>query len=317
MKRSLNSAVSRFILAVSMLLASASFLGAEDRTERIPDQRGSREKIFRDNVLVEERIYDPDAAILEDIRFKSGKVWESRSYVRSLGVLRRVEMRDAAGSVIGKLVYVYDTSGRVLRVDASGSFGDSSAGMLDSGSSPLASWTIQGKTLSLVRYDPQGRPVLSVTAEDGKPIATRGDTYGHGPLPSRTVVKDAASGETRSTDYDAGGRPLVVVVDDATGRSSRTDYRYDSSGRLVEERSRKGPELLSRRLTYGATGLLEREEYRSNGTLSKIVLRPGEDRVEELFNDGAMFVRVRFSQGRKVEEEFFVDGKIAWTRKYP
>ncbi|HUW41242.1 MAG TPA: hypothetical protein VMV90_09535 [Rectinemataceae bacterium] len=317
MNRSFRPAAARLLFSASLLLLAASLLGAEDRTERGPDPRGSREKLFRDNVLVEERVYAPDAAILEDILYKAGKLWESRSYIRSLGALRRVEMRNAEGAVVGELVYVYDTSGGLLRVDASGSFGDSSAGMLDSGSPPLASWTIQGKTLSLVRYDPQGRPVLSVTAEDGKPIATRGDSYGRGPLPSRTVVKDAASGQTRSTDYDAAGRPLVVVVDGATGRISRSDYRYDSSGRLVEERSREGPELLSRRLAYGATGVLEREEYRSNGTLSKIILRPGEDRVEELFNDGAMFVRVRFSQGRKVEEEFFVDGKVAWTRKYP
>jgi YD repeat-containing protein len=312
-----RSLAARVFLIFAFLVFAASLLCAEDRVERRADPRGSRELVFHDKILVEEHIYGPDAALLEDILYEKGKPREIRSYIRVDGRLMRVEARNANGSLIGQLLYFYDTNGSLLHVAASGSFGASSAGMLDSGSTPLASWTIHNAELSLVRYDSQGRPILNVSEKDGKPIATRGDSYAQGPFPQRTVVSDELNGQTRTTDYDTSGRPTLLVVADESNQISRTDYRYDSSGRLVEERTQKGLDLLSRRLSYDESGALVREEYRNNGTLRTVILQPGDNRVEEHFQDGVMFVRVSFSKGRKIQEDFFIDGHLAWTKEYP
>ncbi|MGO8692524.1 MAG: hypothetical protein ACLQMF_02525 [Rectinemataceae bacterium] len=317
MRRGGISKASRLVLLFSFLVFAAGLLGAEDRVERRTDPRGSRELVFHDEVLVEEHIYGPDTALLEDIFYKSGRLRETRSYLRSSGRLRSVEERNDKGSVTGSLRYFYDTDGSLLRVVTGGSFGSSSAGILNSGSTPLASWTIHDDELSLVRYDSLGRPILSVDVKDGNPVETRSDTYAKGPLPQRTVVSDDLKGRTRTTDYDTAGRAALVIVSDGTNRLSRTDYRYDSAGRLIEERTKKGSDLLSRRLAYDASGTLVREEYRTNGTLRRVVLRPGDDRVEELYQAGVMFVRIEFSQGRKTREDFFIDGSPAWTKEYP
>lgn len=319
MRRNDLSAASRLFLLFSFafLVLGASLLGAEDHVEHRTDPRGSRELVFHDKVLVEEHIYGPDTALLEDIFYRSGLPWETHIYIRSGGRLRSVEARNDKGRLTGSLLYFYDTNGSLLHVVASGMFGSSTAGVLDSGSKPLASWTIHDTELSLIRYDSQARPILSADEKDGKPIETRSDSYAQGPFPHQTVVSDEVNGQTLTTDYDTEGRTTLAIVTDGSNQISRTDYRYDSSGRLVEERTKKGLDLLSRQLSYDAAGTLMREEDRTNGTLRTIILQPGDNRVEELFQDGAMFVRITFARGRKTKEDFFIDGNLAWTKEYP
>ena len=289
---------------------------AQERVERRGDPRGSRELIYRDGVLVEELLYGFDSALLEDSFFSSGKLEERLTYQRTEGSLTRVEARDGRGALTGTLRYAYDPSGNLLNVIGDGSFGSAAAGVLGTDVPPMAAWTSAGDQVRAVRYDGEGRPIFTATTKGSAVVETRSDSYGSGPLPTRSVLSETSSGQTRTTDYDEEGRARLLVVSKDSNELSRTEYRYDDSGRLVEERTRTGLDLSSRLLVYDAAGALAREEYRDNGVVNKVVLQPGLDRVEELYDDGVMFVRVSFSGGRPVKEEFFADGVLAWTREY-
>ena len=39
-------------------------------------------------------------------------------------------------------------------------------------------------------------------------------------------------------------------------------------------------------------------------------------RVEELYEDGALFVKATYIGGRKIKDEFFADGVLVRTRDY-
>ncbi len=71
------------------------------------------------------------------------------------------------------------------------------------------------------------------------------------------------------------------------------------------------------RSTWAADGTLEREEYLARGALVKIVsTTTADERVEELFDDGELFLRVHYRGDTRVREEVVLDGVVVRERTF-
>ena len=133
------------LLALILCLAVRAAFGEgkedaseNERIERLAGKSGYRELVYRGKDLVEERAFDVKGALLEERYMGEDSLpYETRSYVRAEGRLERVEARDGSGVAIGSMSYRYDRSGRLVGLDAEGSFGEGSSGMISTeGRSP-------------------------------------------------------------------------------------------------------------------------------------------------------------------------------------
>jgi YD repeat-containing protein len=334
----------RAAAALAALLAAAAAAAAPATPDSASDETveshslpggGARELVYRRGALAEERVTDSLGALLEEILYGAAPPaeaspgspskdaaesapLESRKYLRSKsGRLERVEARDSGGELVGSLDYRYDRSGRLLGVASTGSFGPGGAGMISAGGPPRGSWIAAGSSTTASSFDELGRPLVLKTMLDGKAVLVERRTYGAGPNPARIETEDLESGALTAIDDDESGRPILRKDSIRGKETSRTAYRYDEGGRLVEETSRDAAGgLLSRSLSYGEDGALRREETRKDGTLMSAVEYVEGGRVEELYRGGELFVKATYADGRKVRDEFYSEGESVRRKDY-
>jgi hypothetical protein len=71
------------------------------------------------------------------------------------------------------------------------------------------------------------------------------------------------------------------------------------------------------RSTWAADGTLEREEHFARGVRVKTVIHTGPgERVEELYADGELFLRVHYRGDVRVREEVILDGVVVRERTF-
>ncbi len=303
------------------VLLSAGMASGEDRIERFVDQKNAsgkvaKELVFRNDELMEERIYDTEGALAEEDFFGSSSLpFQMRKYIRAAGRLDRVEYEDAVGMITGSLSYRYDRDGRLLGVDSDGDLGTTSTGMISTGAIPQASW-VSGTSSIVLGYDDAGRASIIELMKDGAAVSIERRSYGAKGLPSLVHTEEKNSGKITDLAYDQDGRLTLRTVTPAKGPQAKTEYRYDDSGRLVEELTRRGGGRIPRTLAYSASGSISREETRRDGVLLLIVEYIENGRVEQLYDKGILFVKATYIGGRKIKDEFYIDGSLARTREY-
>jgi YD repeat-containing protein len=266
--------------------------------------------------LVAKRSYGASGALVEESSYGPKGLSETRSYFRSKGRLVRVEVSGPRGEALGAISYRYDGAGRLAGVSLSGSLGSGAAGMIASGASPNGAWVSDGERLTVQRLDDRGRPLRVETLAGGKAIARRSYAYGEGNLPARAETKDLVAESSVVESYDDAGRVTLRTVEAKGAPPSRTEYRYDEAGRLVEERSRVKSSLAVRSLAYDEAGALIREETRVDGSITGAVEYKGDAKIVEGYYDGALFVRATYEGGRKTREEFYEGGSPIRSRDF-
>jgi len=314
----------RLALALILCLVAFAVFGEgnedsaqnEERTERLEGKSGYRELVYRGKDLVEERAFDAKGALLEEKYIGDDSLpYETRSYIRAGGRLERVEARDGSGVAIGSMSYRYDRWGRLLGLDTEGSFGEGSSGMISTEDGPQGAWTNDGLT-TILAYDDSGRAIAKQIVKDGEAQSIEKRDYGEKGTLSSVSVQDKASGSSSELQYDEDGRLSSRKETKSGGVEAKTSYRYDKAGRLVEESTKVGEHtsLVSR--SYAENGSLKRVETRRDGVLLLAVETIDGGRVEELYDSGQLFVKATYLNGRKVKDEFYVEGSLARTREY-
>lgn len=289
----------------------------EDRIEIIKGAKGSKELVYRNDSLVEERSYDAGGSLLAERQFGADSLpTETKSYIRDEGRLEKVEARDSSGAIVGSRTYRYDRNGRLLGVSADGSLGAGEAGMVSAGPTPQGSWTHGGSATMVLGYDEAGRVASIRTMKDGKALSVEQRTYDQGGALSSVSTKELAAGSSTELRYDEKGRPIQGRELPAKGPERRSSFAYDESGRLIEELRRVGIHLTSIRRDYADDGSLSGVETRRDGMLILAVRYADDGRTEELYEDGILFVRASFVGGRKVKDEFYADGILTRSRDY-
>jgi RHS Repeat. len=288
----------------------------EERVERLDSSKGYRELVYRSDALTAERFFDSQGALLEEKLYGPDSLpYETRSYLRSGGRLLGVEARNASGEIVGSMRYRYDRDGRLLGLDSEGSFGEGGAGMIASSSGPKSSWTQDGLT-TILSYDAEGRAVTLRSSKDGEAQTLEKRSYGEGGALKSVSIQDKAKGKDSELAYDAEGRLTLKKERSGSGPENTTSYRYDKDGRLVDETSRQGAHKSRISRSYAADGSIARVETSIDGELVLAVENVEGGRIEELYDEGQLFVRASYAGGRKVKDEFFVDGQLVRTRDY-
>jgi YD repeat-containing protein len=304
-------------LLVLCSLALALPCAAEDRTERIAGTKGWKELDYRDDRLVEERSFDESGVIVSERDFSPEALpIVTKSYLREAGRLVRIEASDASGAPIGRMVYQYDRNGRLLVAKSEGVFGDEAVGVVAVAGSPQGSWVESGPSATVLAYDDAGRAVLLQSMKDGKASKIERRTYGEKGLPSSIAIEDKAAGFTTETSYDAAGRASQKKVSNDKGEETLTRYRYDEAGHPIEESTRSGGHELLVKRSYSAEGKVARAETFRDGSMVLAVEYSEDSRIEELYEEGFLFVKATYKGGRKVKDEFYADGALARTREY-
>lgn len=300
-----------------IVLAPAIMCAGEDRVEKINGAKGSKELVYRNDSLSEERSYDLRGGLIEEKSFGPDSLpIETSSYIRKDGRLSRVEAKDATGAIVGSLTYHYDSDGRLLGLASDGSFGTGKAGMVSSGGTPQGSWTEAGSTTTVLAYDESGRALVIQTMKDGKGISIERRTYDEGGILSSVVTEDKVAGSSSELLYDKKGRQSQLRDIPAKGAETKVQYRYDDAGRLVEDLRRSGIHTISVSREYATGGALSRVETRRDGELLLAVDYVENGRVEELYDAGELFVKASYFGGRKVKDEFYSDGALLRSREY-
>ena len=318
--------LSLFVIIPLLMISGIS--EGEDRTEKIADSKGWKELVYRNNVLAEDRSFDVQGAILTERFFNTSLIpIETRNYIRVGGRITRVDAVDEFGSPSGSMTYRYDRNGRLLGINSEGAFGAGTAGMIASLSVPQGTWVSNsghgsetGDSASMkttvLGYDESGRATIVQTMQNGKAISIEKRVLDEDGLIVSVQIEDSISGLSTSKLYDSKGRVSRRTDTSIKGQPTRTEYRYDDSGRLAEELSFRGGHRASTVFSYSEDGSVVREETSRDSVVLLSITYIENGRIEELYENGIVFVKATYIGGRKVKDEFYLDGVPIRAREY-
>jgi YD repeat-containing protein len=153
---------------------------------------------------------------------------------------------------------------------------------------------------------------------EGKPGESLRLSYdGDSTHPARTERTDLAAGTRTITRFDDEGRAVEQESFQGEKRQEHWSHVYDPKGNRTQtiRRSAQGTETWS--YAYDESNRLVREESRIRGELVRVTRYEGEDRrVDDLYRQGAVFLRVTYAAGRKVREEFLSGGQVVRVREF-
>ena len=301
---------------------------SEDRTEKIADSNGWKELFYRNDILTEDRSFDPLGAILTERIFDTSLLpVETRNYIRVDGRIIRVDAVDAFGSPSGSMTYRYDRNGRLLGINSEGVLGAGTAGMIASMSAPQGAWVSNnglgmengdsaGPKTTVLGYDGSGRATIVQTMQNGKTIYVEKRVFDEDGFLVSVQIEDSISGLSTIKSYDSKGRVSRSTDSPIKGQQTKTEYRYDDSGRLAEKLSFRGGHRSSTVFFYSDDGSVLREETSRDGEILLSIANIENGRIEELYENGNVFVKATYIGGRKVKDEFYLDGVPIRTREY-
>jgi len=276
----------------------------------------SREAVEKDGLLKEEFVYDVQGRpSMERIFLDNGAIDETAYEYDSGRLVSRTTT--TGGATVLKRTYLYAPDGRLaLAREESGSESGTSAAR--SGGS--SSWRIGEAGLELRSYDATGRLVF-ISIYDGTDRLSQEDhVWKDGTLERVTVV--LAGGSTTSTEYvvsgPARGKIAAITVTNSDKSVSKEQRSYNGKGQLASvEMYLRGRESVVT-YGYGDNDILASTTTSVEGVLVSVVRHETPTvRVEELYDSGAVFARVRYEDGRRVLEEMLRDGVVTRTRRFP
>jgi hypothetical protein len=276
----------------------------------------SREAMETDGLLKEEFMYDAQGhPSMERIFLENGAIEETAYEYASGQLVSRTTT--AGGATVSKRTYLYAPDGRLaLAREESGSESGTSAAR--SGAS--SSWRIGATGLELRTYDATGRLVLISIYDGADRLSQEDHVWKEGTLERVTVV--LAGGTTTSTEYvvsgPARGNISAIRVTNSDESVSTEQRTYNGKGQLasVETYLRDRESVVT--YGYGDDDVLASTTTSVEGVLVSVVRHEASTvRVEELYDSGAMFARVRYEDGRRVLEEMLRDGVVTRTRRFP
>jgi len=268
-----------------------------------------------------DQVYDAQGRLtLERTVLDGGAVQETRyRYDGGRLVQTRTLVDGAAERVVS---YLYDPLGRLVSTRES-TGRSSGATRYDGGTS--TSWLQDADSLELRDYDGDGH-LVTVTRFLHSAVQSREErTWQDGAIQRSVTTK--ADGSTTTEEYQTTG-PARGQIRSRSIKSGSTALleelrSYDEAGRLAEVRRWTPAGLELSEYTYDADGALLTERLsagKSPATLMLVIARTYEKPttyVEESYDAGSLFARVRYEDGRRVLEEMLKDGAVVRSRQLP
>ena len=296
--------------------------GKEVRSWEISPTAGSgrEERELADGVLAARRVYGPTGDLQEEDQYSKGKLTQKSLYTYASSRVSRVRVTGADGSVAYTEDYLYTSRGslrEVRRIEGKSETADSA---FVTGSSGLSEERNQvGDETFVGRYDARGRAVERERSKGGQLVSREDFVYrGDTDHLESSVEKRLDQGRVISRSYDTAGRLQGETVSEAGKVVRETTYTRDDKGRVTKELRRSPSGLEEWRTTLDSAGKAARVEYYRRGSLEKVTLY-GKDnlRTEEMYQGGAVFLKVYFDGDRRLREEVYEDGKLVRQRTSP
>lgn len=275
----------------------------EGRELRRWERTGAEELRFVEGRLEEQLLFDSQGRVQEERRYEEGRLQSRRVLHYGPSGVSRVESYDAEGGLLFEDALTLSARGELVRVRR-----QDTTGLREE----LALGARRGQVYEerheadgqvwLHRYE-QGRRVQSERWQEGVLAERESRQYGPEGLLS-VLTADLVTGRTTLDEYDERGRLRRSVVEEKGRRVRETTLSWDGQGRLAQKQSRGEQGLEQWSYAYAADGGLAREEYRLRGSLRRVALHGPEGlRVEELYREGELVLRVHWRDGQKLREE--------------
>jgi hypothetical protein len=284
----------------------------------------SEQRIYRNSQLEERRRYDENSRLIEDQQYSGGILSQRTWYYYNRDVLERTETFTPEGSFLYRDIYRLSPDGELRRVtremadrqtDQRFALGDGTRGVVEERYGNSREGRIN-------RYDSFGRLVEREYWYAGQLMERESFQYGgEGEERLSSELEEPSLGRATVCTYDEQGRVVRIEVTEGGKQIERTVHLRDAQGRIVETTRRGTRGIENWLFTYDPEGKLAQEEYRLRGSLERITLYSEEGderfRVEELYREGRLFMRVHYQADQKVREEFVQDGEVVRVREFP
>jgi len=274
------------------------------------------ERIYIQGQLSEKKRFDRRGRVIEEAVYAES-VLDHRSLYRygRLG-LSQSETYDGSGQILYRDRYALSAQGELRSVTRTWNDGTVQILSLTSGAGNRSEERDSAGNREIVyRYDDRGNLQTREVWEQGR-LLSRESTEYDGTRATRTVINDFDSGQTIHTSFAVSGHPVEEIVLLGDTEIERTQSEWNAEGQKIrmQRSSDRGLELW---LMHYADGELEREEYWLRGALQKITRYLEEDqRLDELYRGGAVFVRILYRGEDKLREEFVENGKVVRVRDF-
>jgi hypothetical protein len=296
--------------------------GAETRRwEKEPAPGGKRlvEKEYDHGVLAVRRVYGEAGELVLEESYSDGRLVSRMVPRYSGGRLRGVRTVAADGSLISVEEYELSTRGSLREVRRTSPEGPAASARYISGrNGPVEERDTVGDLTYVARFDAESR-VVEKEKRRGDELLVRQDfTFRPGSaVLASSMERDTAAGTVTQREYDEKGHLVGESVHAGEQELSRTEFSWDGD-HMSGKRRRTDAGLEEWRYAYGADGELSREEYLSRGNREKVTLYTGKDeRTEELYRDGELFLRVFFHGDARTREEVYDGDTLLRTRSFP
>jgi hypothetical protein len=286
----------------------------------------TEEREARGGVLVARRLSAADGQLQQEERYAAGARTSRSVYEYASGRLVRVRTFAADGTLSSTADYLTAPSGRLREVrwtNADGSV--RTAGQSAGGTGSMAGATAvaeertkEGDAGWTTRYDEAGRAIDREQRGPAGPAFRERIVYeGSSGAPAATEREWPAEQKAIEATYDASGAVVSQVTRVASMVTERIAWTRDEAGRVLVMRRTGTGGTREVRFTWAADGRLEREEQFVRGARERNVIYPAPgERVEELFENGELFLRVTYRGDERVREEVILDGKVVRERTF-
>lgn len=287
------------------------------------EYEADEQRIYRGSELEQRLRYDSQNRLIEDQLYSGGLSSGRTVYYYNRDVLERTETFDPDGLLLYRDFYQLSPDGQLRRVTRDDrqqqqaqrlSLGDGARG---AGEERYG----DSREQRINRYDRLGRLVEREHWYEGRLMEREDFAYrGEEDILESSRLEEFSLECTTRRSYDDEGRVVRIEATGGDGRIELTVHVRDGQGRIVET-TRRGPRGIESWLfEYDAGKEPVREEYRVRGSLERITLYSAEGeerlRVEELYRDGRLFMRVHYRSGQKVKEEVLRNGEVVRVREY-
>jgi len=286
----------------------------------------TEEREERGGAIAARRLSGASGELLQEETFEAGKPSGRSVYEYAAGRLVRVRVFAADGSLASTVEYVTAPSGRLREVRWTAPGGEvRSAGQTAGGTGYAAGGaavseerTRDGDEWRTTRYDASGR---AAAREGGDASGLRWRQLlayaGTAGTPTSSTTEWPAERKIVTTSYGASGGEVEETTTVAGVVTERVVWTRDEAGRVLAKRRTGAGGTEEVRTTWGDDGAPAREEYFARGMRVRTVIHTGPDeRTEELFSDGDLFLRVFYRGDTRVREEAIVEGKVAREREF-
>jgi hypothetical protein len=286
----------------------------------------TEEREERGGVLAARRLSGAAGELLQEELFEGGRPASRSVYEYASGRLVRMRVFSADGSLSSTADYVTAPSGRLREVRWTASDGSvrsasqaaGGTGSTAGGAAVSEERSREGYAWRTTRYDASGRVAVREQGDASGLVSRQRLVYGgDSRTPVTSTTEWPAEKKVVTTYHDAAGREVAQTATVAGVVTERVAWIRDDAGRVLVMRRTGSGGTEEVRTSWAADGSVEREERFVRGTRVKTVIHTGPDeRIEELYADGDLFLRVFYRGDARIREEAVVDGAVVRERTF-